>query len=49
MHNVPEQVIRTVEQAVFIIAAGGSCYVSSIAGAEMKEIGQLLKERGLTD
>jgi hypothetical protein len=49
MHNVPEQVIRTVEQAAFIIGAGGACYVSSIAGRAMSEVGELLKERGLID
>jgi hypothetical protein len=49
MHNVPEQVIRTVDEAAFIIGAGGSCYVSSIAGKAMKEVGELLIAKGLID
>lgn len=48
-HNVPDDVLRTPEEAAIIIAAGGSCYVDSIAAKAWSEVNQLLREKGLVD
>lgn len=48
-HNVPEQVIKTPGEAAEIIAAGGSCYVDSIAAIAWEEVAVILRDKGLID